>query len=418
MRAPFLGLLIYLIINIIVDYYIYRRSLSCRNRLWRKLSIALSAIGLALIIAGIIFPARGDSNTLMMWKLWLLFGSMSIYIPKYIGTVFDLLGSLPRLWHKRRIKSLTVTGIALSCLIFVAMWWGSLINRYNIQVNEVTIEIADLPQSFDGMTIAQFSDLHTGTFSNDTAFTSQLVDRINALNADLIVFTGDIVNRQSDEADAFITPLSRLRAPIGVSAILGNHDYGDYREWATAQAKEDNMKMLYDMYRRMGIKLLLNETQWLHRGNDSIALIGVENIGDPPFKTYGSLGASYPDLSDNNTKILLTHNPQHWVDSIANNPATNIALSLSGHTHAMQIAFGRVSPAVFRYATWGGLYIDGCNDGNTNLGIEYAGNGNANANATASRRKLYVNIGAGTVGMPMRVGATPEITLLTLRRAN
>jgi predicted MPP superfamily phosphohydrolase len=180
---------------------------------------------------------------------------------------------------------------------------------------------------------------------------------------------------------------------MGVYAILGNHDYGDYGVWDSPQAKANNMNELYNCYAKTGIQLLLNETTWLHRGNDSIALIGVENIGDPPFKIYGSLPKAYPALADNNTKILLTHNPQHWVDSIKGHNDMNIALTLAGHTHAMQIEIAGISPAAWRYETWGGLYAD------------------------TNKRQLYVNIGAGAVGFPMRLGATPEITLFTLRQA-
>ena len=143
----------------------------------------------------------------------------------------------------------------------------------------------------------------------------------------------------------------------------------------------------------MGWRLLCNEHVFIHSGADSLALIGVENVGDPPFKNYGSLENAYPNLSDKVTKILLSHNPAHWVDDIADNDSIDIALTLSGHTHAMQIEMLGMSPAKFRYDTWGGLYKDG-----------------------SGNHKLYVNIGSGTVGMPMRLGATPEITVITLRQ--
>ncbi|MDE5940636.1 MAG: metallophosphoesterase [Muribaculaceae bacterium] len=397
MRAPLLILLILLVVNVLTDLYIYRRSASCANPLWKRLQAASAVAGLLIIGVAIALPARKGPETLLTWKMWALFSYLTLYIPKYVGIICDWLASLPLLWHKKRVKALTAGGIVLGTVTFAAMWWGALINRFNIQVNEVTVEIAGLPEAFDGMTIAQFSDLHTGTFGSDTTFTSALVDRINGLDPDLIVFTGDIVNRESTEADPFVSTLSRLYAPMGVAAILGNHDYGDYRDWDSAEEKQANMEHLYSVFSKAGIDLLLNETRWLRRGNDSIALIGVENIGDPPFKIYGSLKSSYPDISDSNTKILLTHNPQHWVDSIAEQPGMNIALTLSGHTHAMQMSAGHVSPAVFRYPTWGGLYHDSTDH--------------------AESRKLYVNIGAGTVGLPMRMGATPEITLLTLRSA-
>ena len=348
---------------------------------------------MAVLIVAMALPARSGSQQMLAAKMWTLFAYLSVYIPKYIGIIFDLLANVPKLWHKRRFKPLTTAGIILASTAFCAMWWGALINRFNINVNEVVIEIPDLPEEFNGMTIAQFSDLHTGTFGTDTAFVGRLVDRINALKPDCIAFTGDIVNRQADEAIPFIQTLSRLHARMGVYAILGNHDYGDYSEWPSSEAKKDNMELMKKLQADMGWHLLLNETVMLRQDGDSLALIGVENIGDPPFKVYGSLNKAYPQLSDSVSKILLTHNPAHWVDSISDRPDMRVPLSLSGHTHAMQIEMLGWSPAKYRYPTWGGLYND-----------------------SDKQHQLYVNIGGGSVGFPARVGATPEITLITLKK--
>ena len=186
---------------------------------------------MAVLIVAMALPARSGSQQMLAAKMWTLFAYLSVYTPKYIGIIFDLLANVPKLWHKHRFKPLTTAGIILASTAFCAMWWGALINRFNINVNEVVIEIPDLPEEFNGMTIAQFSDLHTGTFGTDTAFVGRLVDRINALKPDCIAFTGDIVNRQADEAIPFIQTLSRLHARMGVYAILGNLDYGDYRHW-------------------------------------------------------------------------------------------------------------------------------------------------------------------------------------------
>lgn len=395
MRISLVFLLTLLVFNGLVDWYIYRQLLTRSfNRLLLGAVQKWSALALAvLLVVAIIVPARSGSSDELLVKMWLLFGYFSVYIPKYIAALFDLIGGLPRLFHKGRIPGMAWVGAVLGALVFICFWWGALINRYSIQTKDVDVEMPGLPSSFEGYRIAQFSDMHVGTFGSDTTFAAKLVDEINALRPDVIVFTGDIVNRQSDEIRPFIQTLSRLHAPDGVYAILGNHDYGDYREWDTPKAKGANMEELYEAYREAGIRLLLNETVWLRRGNDSIALIGVENIGDAPFPVYGSLAKAYPSLDDSVTKILLTHNPAHWVDSIRDDSRANVALSLAGHTHAMQVEMFGVSPAALRYKTWGGMYSD-----------------------PAGLRKLYVNIGAGEVGVPMRVGATPEITMLTLRR--
>ncbi len=208
------------------------------------------------------------------------------------------------------------------------------------------------------------------------------------------MFTGVIVNRRTKELDPFVGTLSRIKAKDGVFSIMGNHDYGDYMEWENEADKEANIQRLFTLEQKMGWRLLHNKTAMIYRGNDSIAVIGVGNIGDRPFRIYGSLSRAYPEIEDDVTKILLSHNPTHWLDTIKKEQKSNIALTLSGHTHAMQIAIGRVSPAALRYKAWGGLY-----------------------SSEDKLRNMYVNIGIGTVGIPMRIGATPEITIITLRKS-
>ncbi|MDE5643679.1 MAG: metallophosphoesterase [Muribaculaceae bacterium] len=221
-----------------------------------------------------------------------------------------------------------------------------------------------------------------------------MVEKVNSLHPDMIVFTGDIVNRHSQELQPFVQTLSGLDAPYGVWSILGNHDYGDYYEWASPQDKLQDIENLCGMQSRMGWHLLRNAHADITKGADTLKLIGVENLGDPPFRNYGDLAASYPDLSDDRFKILLSHNPAHWTADIKGNENINIPLTLSGHTHAMQMSIGHsISPAAFRYDTWGGMYADSVG------------------------HKLYVNIGMGEVGIPARIGATPEITIITLRHS-
>ena len=395
MRLPLVPMMIVLLVNVVIDYYIWRVA---RGRCRSKVPSRIQLISAFLIYLGlfvtICLPRRSGSDDTLAIVMWLLFGYFSVLVSKALFVIFDLLASLPRVFGRRRVRWISLAGGVLAVVAFLAMWWGALVNRFRIDVKEVTVEIAGLPQEFDGFTIAQFSDIHVGTYGGDTTYVSHVVDRINSLDTDLIVFTGDIVNRRTEELLPFVGPLSRLDAPYGVYSILGNHDYGDYSEWESPTAKQANMDEMYRLQKNMHWTLLLNEHEWLRRGNDSIALVGVENVGDPPFKIYGSLPEAYPTLSDDVTKILLSHNPAHWTDDIADNDSINVALTLSGHTHAMQIEVLGWSPAVFRYPTWGGLYSDSSHKG-----------------------QLYVNIGLGAVGIPMRLGATPEITVLTLRRA-
>lgn len=414
MRVSFIFLLVVLIICSGIDYFIYRQiKRHIRNpRPWMRLQLWSAILFQLLLIIGIVLPARAGDNALLLTKMWLLFGYATIYLPKILFVLLYLVAAIPTLFGQRSIKPLNILAAGFAALLFFGMWWGALLNRFNINNVEVEVSINRLPESFDGYRIVQISDLHVGTFVSDTTFLAKLIDDINRRQPDAVVFTGDIVNRQSKEIEPFVATLATLDAPDGVFAILGNHDYGDYMNWDSPDKKIANMERLYSAYGNTKIRLLLNETAWLHRGNDSIALIGVENIGDPPFPVYGSLSKAYPAVGDDNIKILLSHNPAHWVDSIAGNPMVNIPLTLSGHTHAMQIEIFGWSPAAWRYPTWGGIYSDV--DVPPQASKE-SGNP-SNNEGEASTHLLYVNIGAGTVGFPMRLGAAPEVTILTLRR--
>lgn len=394
MRLPLLIVLTCVFINIIVDIYILQ-ILKARTKspIYGKVHIYSSILLLIYIIIGVSLPRRSGSDASLLNIMWILYSYFSIYFPKWIYFALDIIASIPKIWKSGRLKIVSNTGFALAIITFVLMWWGALINRYNINITETEVEIADLPDNFDGYRIAHFSDLHAGSFHSDTTFISKIANTINEQNVDAIVFTGDIVNRKSDELIPFVDVLSRLQAPDGVFSIMGNHDYGDYLNWENESAKAENINTLKHLQKQMGWKLLLNESHIIRHNNDSIVIIGVENWGDPPFSVYGNLKKSYPEISDNATKILLTHNPAHWVAEVSENDSANIVLSLSGHTHAMQISFFGISPAAWRYDTWGGLYKNG-----------------------SGNKYLYVNIGVGTVGIPTRIGATPEVSIITLHK--
>ena len=396
MRIPLIIAIIALALNIGIDAYIARsiRRVFGKARRAVKAHIIISVVAAAALAFLICLPKKEVSQAGLTVIMWALFGYLSIYAAKLTFIVCDSAGLLVRAILRRRNRAAVaaVVGCIAALSVFIVLWWGALVTRYDIEVKPVSVAVSGLPYTFDGYTIAQISDLHVGSYGTDTTYVSRLVDSINALQPDIIVFTGDIVNRTTAELHPFVAPLSRLQAPDGVLSILGNHDYGDYYEWDSPQAKTDNMRLMHQLQQQMRWHLLDNETIMLHRGTDSLAVIGVQNVGDPPFPIYGSLSKAYPAISDAAVKVLLSHNPVHWTDSIANRPEVDVALTLSGHTHAMQIACGRFSPAALRYKTWGGLYTD-------SLG-----------------RALYVNIGIGEVAFPARVGATPEITLITLHK--
>lgn len=381
------------------------RRLSLRNRrLFTGLAWAQAALCWIALIVSLSMPRRGEADILPV--MWMLYAYLSVYVPKLMVVILSLIGRIPLLLRKRPIRLGLYAGLPLGVIFFAAMWWGALAGRYELQINRVDISSARLPKQFDGYRIAQFSDAHVGTWGTDTAFVSRMVDSINALKPDLIVFTGDVVNRRTDEILPFVKTLSRLKAPDGVISILGNHDYGDYMDWPSVEAKEQNQSRLASLQKQMGWRLLNNEHLFLHRATDSIAVIGVENWGEPPFKQYGRLDKAYsfsPDSADNvydsKFKLLLSHNPEHWHREVTRK--SNIDLTLSGHTHAMQFMLSlgnwRWSPSQYIYKEWAGLYVA--------------------ENQKGEPMQIYVNIGCGEVGMPYRIGAPAEITLITLKSA-
>lgn len=385
------------LLSFLVDAYIWK-DLKARNvKSWiKKFHPVFSGIMWLLLIATILLPYR-SANADLMPIMWSLYTYLSIYIPKLFFLIFSALGKLPLLWKQKAFDSGTFIGLPVALFICGVMWYGALVTRYDLEVTEIAIESPDVPEAFDGYKIVQFSDAHVGTWGNDTAFVKKIVDKINSLNPDMIVFTGDIVNRYTDEINPFITLFSSLHATDGVFSILGNHDYGDYMDWNSPEEREANNRKLVDIQKSMGWNLLNNESKFIRHETDSILIIGVENWGEPPFKQYGDLRKAYPDLKDDNFKLLLSHNPEHWRREVVKE--SNIDLMLAGHTHAMQcvikIGDWRWSPSSWRYNEWGGLF--------------------SHENTTGKTMQLYVNIGVGEVA-PFRIGAaTPEITLITLK---
>lgn len=432
MRLPLPAIIFLVVMSLLVDFYIWLdiRQSKSRNR-WKwcdRYAIISVAMWIFLGVT-VCLPRRGlDGGVYTV--MWMLTTYLSIYIPKFIYCIFSLIGRIPQVFKAKRWNRTKYAGLAVAVVGFASVWCGILYTRYHIQTVNVTLTSEKLPKSFDGYKIVQISDLHLGTWGENTRFVTKLVDKVNAMNPDIIVFTGDIVNQKSDEMKPFIKELSGLKANDGVYSILGNHDYGDYVDWPSEKDKVKNLEDLKRYQADAGWKMLNNDHAFILKSislpgdtvmmADSIALIGVENWGDPPFGQYGDLVKAYPakesrNLNDNNFKILLTHNPAHWVEIVRKE--SNIDLSLSGHTHAMQASvsgFGkRWSPAVWRYETWGGFYTNG-----EKGKIEDFGNPDED-NMTRSLKKpsLYVNIGAGEVGIPLRLfSAYPELTLITLKK--
>ena len=309
MRLPIITAIVFILLNGVVDYCIYTIIKKRAKYRWEEKIYLWASIILALLVITVVsLPRRTGSDDSLVFIMWMLFGFLSIYIPKYVFLFFDIIANIPSLFKRKRYNIISWIGLGISVIICGLMWWGALINRYSIDVKEVEVIIDGLPESFDGFRIVQISDLHLGTYRDDTTYISDLVAEINNIKGDIIVFTGDIVNRNTDELLPFVSSLSRMNANDGVFSILGNHDYGDYSDWNTIEEKVENMSKMYNLQKSMNWRLLLNETEYIYRNNDSIAIIGVENVGDPPFKIYGSLEDAYISLNDSVTKSLCERN--------------------------------------------------------------------------------------------------------------
>ncbi|WP_303010941.1 metallophosphoesterase [uncultured Bacteroides sp.] len=308
--------------------------------------------------------------------------------PKLLIAFFTILGIPFHKWFRCPYTPFVCTGLTLAAFCVIIIIYGSFIGRTRFEVKEVTYTSDRLPQAFDGYRIVQLSDIHIGSWQGNTGAIRKLVNLVNAQHPDLIVFTGDLVNHKASELDGFQEILADLKANDGIYSILGNHDYGPYFRWKNKQDQDNNLTDLEQRQTAMGWKLLNNSHDFLIQGNDSIALIGVENEGEPPFSQHGDLPKAKAG-TEGLFKILLSHNPTHWRREVL--PESDIDLMLAGHTHAMQLQIGNYSPSVHIYPEWGGMYLEGT-------------------------RGLYVNVGIGYVGLPFRFGAWPEITVLTLRR--
>jgi predicted MPP superfamily phosphohydrolase len=297
-------------------------------------------------------------------------------------------GSISRSVFLRNL-ALVIGGVPVTAL-FAGIFYGA----YRYKIHRVSLTFKHLPKEFDGLKIVQLSDIHSGSFTKKHAV-EKGIRMVNELKPDVILFTGDLVNNKTDEVEPWISVLSKLSAPMGVFSILGNHDYGDYYNFPSETDKRKNLMEMHQSHKKLGWRLLLNESTSLEKNGARISLIGVENWGMKGFAKYGKLDKAYASATED-FKILMSHDPTHW-DAQVKTEFKDIALTLSGHTHGMQFGieipgFIKWSPSSLAYKHWAGLYQE-------------------------ANQYLYVNRGFGFLGYPGRVGIWPEITELTLRRS-
>ncbi len=294
-----------------------------------------------------------------------------------------------------RNKFLSQMGLVMAALPFSAFVYGMVKGAYDYRVKRVTLKFPNLPKAFDGYKMLQISDLHAGSFVSTDPL-KEAVHLINKQEADLVFFTGDLVNNVATELEAHLDTLKNIKAKSGVFSVLGNHDYGDYVQWESNEIKQRNLQTLISAQGQMGWQVLLNENRLIEKDGQQIAILGVENWGNRAgFPKYGDLDKAYRGTEHIPFKVLLSHDPSHW-DGQVNEAFHDIDLTLSGHTHGMQFGVNipgwKWSPVQYVYKQWAGLYQRG-------------------------RQYLYVNTGLGFLGYPGRVGFLPEITVFELKSA-
>ncbi|RAU82159.1 metallophosphoesterase [Pontibacter arcticus] len=294
-----------------------------------------------------------------------------------------------------RSKFLSQVGLLVAAVPFSAFVYGMVKGAFDYQVKRVTLRLPNLPQAFDGYKMLQITDLHAGSFTSKEPL-QEAVKLINKQEADLVFFTGDLVNNVATELDDHLDTLAGIRAKSGVFSVLGNHDYGDYVNWDSLEAKRRNLTSLIESHGKMGWQILMNENRLIEKDGERIAVLGVENWGNRVgFPKYGQLDKAYKGTENTPFKVLLSHDPSHW-DGEINQLYPDIDLTLSGHTHGMQFGINipgwKWSPVQYVYKQWAGLYQKG-------------------------QQYLYVNTGLGFLGYPGRVGFLPEITVFELKRA-
>jgi len=320
--------------------------------------------------------------------------TISSFIPKLIFVLilsifyisnFSFSGS-------RALVIIPIIGLISGFLPFFIIVYSITLAAYRFKIYHINIHFDALPQPIQGLRIIQISDIHLGSFNYRFHILEKAIKKINHLKPDYIFFTGDLINNYAWELRGWEPIFKRLEAKYGKYAVLGNHDYGDYSQWETEEAKNDNFMALKKFYQEIDFKLLCNENEIINHSGAHFALIGVENWGKPPFKQYGNLKKALDKTKDISFKILLSHDPSHWNEEVIKE--SNIALTLSGHTHGMQAGFQykqmQWSPIKYKYKHWAGLY---------KIKDQY----------------LHVNRGLGWLGFPGRIGMRPEITLIELR---
>lgn len=422
MLSRLVVLLIIVLLFFGVDYYVYQALKTLPDSFRRPAQVVSLVLSVASIISLLLFfLVPGLQGTTRNFLITLVFTNLLV---KLVAGIFVLLDDFVRLgrWIFTRFSENTIvesprtspapdgqpviprseflvkTAVIMSALPLVSVGYGILIGAHDYRIRRVTLRLPNLPKSFDGLRIGQLSDIHSGSFFNKRAVTGG-VEMLLREKPDVIFFTGDLVNNTADEITDYLPIFSKVKAPLGVFSTLGNHDYGDYVSWESAEAKVKNLRNLMHAHQLLGWDLLMDENRRLRQGGDEISIIGVQNWGRS-FSKHGNLAKAYRGAGDASVQLLLSHDPTHW-DAQVRPDYPAIDVTFAGHTHGAQfgVEIGSIkwSPVKYVYKQWAGLYEENNEQGNG--------------------QRLYVNRGFGYIGFPGRVGMPPEITIFELKKA-
>ena len=410
------GLIIISILLIIIDIYIYRaiRSVSWKWKGQKHLSFTYIWWGYTfLLITGVFISIFFNIKFLLRSVILVIF--FLTFVSKIFILPFLIADDLRRVmvWLRRKLRGKSSTdqnssktiprseflikaGTLVAAIPLASLTYGVVSSAYDYRIKRRTLYLPNLPKAFDGIKLGQLSDIHSGSFYDRKAVIGG-VDMLLKEKPDMVFFTGDLVNNIASEMYDYQDIFSKVKAPLGVFSVLGNHDYGDYHYGqGTSTAKVKNLADVKQTHKNMGWDLLLNENRRLKIDRDEIAILGIENWGVGRFAKYGRMDLAVKDTDDVPVKLLLSHDPSHWRAQVLPE-YPQIDAMFSGHTHGMQ--FGLVtekfqwSPSQYVYKEWAGLYKEGL-------------------------QQLYVNVGYGFLGYPGRVGILPEITIFELRRGD
>ncbi len=415
MRTPFVAFII-LVIMLLLDMYVFLAirtvSQSASSRARTVIFSAYWIVSALAVIGFLIFVFTGPEFLPKKFRTYLFATVIGLFLAQFMAVIFFLVDDMRRLvqWTAGKVLFsnteasqmseggisrsvfLSWLGIAIGSTVFGSFIYGYR-NKYNYQVKKIKIAFDNLPPAFKGFKILHFSDVHSGSFMNKQAV-MRGVQKILDQKADLIVFSGDLVNDRATEMKAFMDVFSKVTAPMGVYSTFGNHDYGDYVSWPyNGISKAQNLVNLAQVHKDLGWNLLMNEHVVLEKNGQQIALMGIENWSSKArFPKHGDMKKAYAGTEKYPFKILISHDPSHW-DAQVRPDYPDVDLTLSGHTHGMQFGVSipgfQWSPVQYMYKEWDGLYEEG-------------------------KQKLYVNPGFGFIGYPGRVGILPEITVIEL----